>query len=140
MFLTNNPSGVYPMFDEMIQVLVGAPKPAYSIIVSNSIVYNGVKANVFSMLQQFSELGCKKRPVVLAPIRSASAMPSAFSSFAPLPPIGYTPKFLPSGNENLYGELDGGRRTRRKRKSKTLRRIMRGALRRMRRKRTKRCD
>jgi hypothetical protein len=140
MFLTNNPSGNYKMFDEMIQVLVDATKPAYSIIVSNSIAYNGVKANVFSMVQQFSELACKKRPVVLAPIRPTSAMPSAFSSFAPLPPAPV--RLIPgTENENLYGNYEGGRRrTRRKRKSKTIRRIMRGALRRMRRKRTKRCD
>ncbi len=126
MFLTNNPSGRYLMFDEMIQVLVGAAKPAYSIIVSHGAPYGGIKANVFSVAPQFSEMGCKNRPPVqLAPL----SRPVAFQSFAPIAP----PKLFPNGTENLYGELDGGRRRTKRRRSKTLRRIMRRMMRRSRR-------
>jgi hypothetical protein len=136
MFLTNNPSGKYTMFDEMIQVLVGAPKPAYSIIVSHGFPYDGMKANVFSMVQQFAELACKKRPARLAPISSfsSSSTPLAFRSFSPLPTT--APKLIPgTENENLYS---GGRRTRRRRRrGRTFRRIVRRMLRS---KRTKRCD
>ena len=133
MFLTNNPSGRYIMFDEMISLLVGASAPTYSIIVSHGHPYGGVKANVFSSEPRFVELACKKRPVRLAPI--PSALPVAFQSFAPIAPsTGHVPKFFPNGTENLYGNLDGGRRRKTmRRRSKTLRRIMRRMMRQSRR-------
>ncbi len=122
LFLTNNPSGRYLMFDEMIEVLVGAPKPAYSIIVSHGFPYGGIKANVFSLVMQFSDLGCKKRPPKLPPLPPPK--PIAFQSFKP---INSSPDI-----ENLY---KGGWRTKR-RYGKTLRRMLRRMLRS---KRTKRC-
>ncbi len=136
MFLTNNPSGRYTMFDEMIQVLLDAKKPAYSIVVSHGSPYDGVKANVFSRLQEFSELACKKRPLILPPIGvSPPPKPVAFRSFAPIaPPTPYVPKYFSNGTENLYGVLEGGKRHRKTmRRRKTIRRMLRRMMRRSRR-------
>jgi hypothetical protein len=114
LILTNNPSGRYKMFDEMIQVFVDAPKPAYSIIVSHGPGYGGIKANVFLFLPQFSKGICKRPPI-------------------PAPPP-YTFKPIAENEENLYAYGGARRLTRRRRRhGKTLRRMLRRMMRRSRR-------
>lgn len=140
MILTNNSGGHTPKFNTLVRSLVGANKPAYSIVVSVDGPYYGIKAKAFERMEEFKKLGCASPPP---------------------PPV----RFLPSGNENLYGELNtankevagyfgtGGRKTRRHKRSRkmrrtmprtmrrTMRRMMRGVMRRMlRNKRTRRCD
>lgn len=130
MILTNNTGGHTPKFNTLIRSLVGVNKPAYSIIVSMDGPYYGIKAKAFAQMEEFKRLGCAPPPP------------------PPAPPV----RFLPSGNENLYGDLNnankevagyfgtGGRRTRRHKRSRTMRRMMRGVMKRMlRNKRTRRC-
>ncbi len=123
MILTNNTGGHTPKFNSLITALVGANQPAYSIVVSYDPPYNGIKANAFSKLKGFSQLGCRAPPTEPV-VRS----------------------LLPGAKENLEGPRNAANNevasyfgfggTRRRRRSKTLRRMLRRMLRS---KRTKRC-
>ncbi len=131
MILTNNTGGRRPEFDMIIRSLVGADKPAYSIVVSYGEPYDGIKVNAFSKMVEFRKLAC--------------GAPAPRPRAPPPPP----PRLLPSGNENLYGELNnankevayyaglGGRRTKRRRGRRGTRRLLRKMMKRMLRNSTK---